>query len=223
MDITKPKVLNKDKPSVLKNKKVITSAVIATTATAAGTALVTTNRGRRVINDIVKKNGNNGSERSSMLTTWLRDAHAMEDAQIRSLKGLIKDFKNDKEIHDKLRKHLTATEKQKKDVEKCLISLGEKPAKSKELMGRFIGLGGSLDAKLFKDKKVKNLLVLHSAEHFEHISYMALTQAAKAEGKKSIATTMERISKEEKEMADWVEKHIGGVVKQELRFSFSKK
>ena len=215
LDITKPKKLIKKDNGTKMNKKIITGAVIATTATAAGTAIATSNRGRKVINDIVSKDETK-NDKPSMLTTWLRDAHAMEDAQIRMLKGVIKDFKKDKEIVDKLNKHLKLTEKQKKDVEKCLTGLGEKPGKSKELMGRFIGMGQAIDTKIFKDTKVKNMLMLHSGEHFEHISYMALAEAAKLEGKKSIATTMERIAREEREMADWVEKTLGGVVKQAL-------
>lgn len=196
------------------NKKVITGAVLATTATAAGTVMAST-RGREMVKKVMdRQDTESGSP--DMLGNWIKDAYAMEAAQIIMLKGIKKDFKGDKEISDKIERHLKQTESHKKDMEKCLEIIGEKPSKSKEIIGRVAGIGPAIDTKLFKDKKVKNMLMMHSGEHFEHASYLALSTAAEAMGKKNIATTANRIAKEELEMAGWAEKMLPGVIKQHL-------
>lgn len=203
---------SKPKKNII-NKKSVAGAALAT-ATAAGAAAVSP-KGKSAINKLVNKNSN--QETPDMLGTWLKDAYAMEEAQIKTLKGIIKDFKDDKVISDKLKQHLRLTEKQKSDVEKCLKMIGHKPAKSKELIGRIFGMGPAVDTKLFKDKKVKDFLMLHSGEHFEHASYLALAAAAEASDNNAIATVMTRIAKEEKEMAAWGEKTLPAVVRQHLK------
>jgi ferritin-like metal-binding protein YciE len=209
-----------ERKSTVDKRALAGAAILATTATAA-MALTTTPKGKEILQKL-KERQTPGSkpadivEEKPLLVSWLNNAHAMEEAQMKALKGVIADFKDDAEMSEALQKHLTQTEKQKDDVSKCLAQLDEKPSKTKEVMGAVAGMMPAIDLKMFKDKKVKGLLTLISGEHFETASYEALAVAAQAEGKKAIANTMTRIAKEEKAMADWLEKQLPKVIKEDL-------
>lgn len=208
-----------ERRSTVDKRALAGAALLATTATAA-MALTTTPKGKEILQRIkdrpVPGTKTEDEAEKPLLVSWLNNAYAMEEAQMKALKGVILDFKDDTEISEALEKHLALTEKQKDDVKKCLSQLDEKPSKIKQFVGAAAGLGSAIDLKMFRDKKVKGLLTLISGEHFELASYEALAVAAQSEGKKAIANTMNRIAKEEKAMSDFLEKQLPRIIREDL-------
>ncbi|MBW3568564.1 ferritin-like domain-containing protein [Candidatus Parcubacteria bacterium] len=142
--------------------------------------------------------------KTNLLISWLNDAYAMEQAQIKMLERFIKDFDEFPEIQSGLNQHLKDTRLQIEDVESCLESLGEKTSAVKSGFSQAMGALEGISTGLYKDEAVKNMLMLHAGEHFEHAAYSALAAGAEACDEKTISEVCERIAAQEEEMADWL-------------------
>jgi ferritin-like metal-binding protein YciE len=66
------------------------------------------------------------------------------------------------------------------------------------------------------DEKVKDMLMIHAGEHYEHASYMGISEAAKRLGENEIATIADQIAEEEKATAKWAEEQIPGLINRAL-------
>lgn len=152
------------------------------------------------------------AHQTSMLLAWLNDAYAMELAQEEMLERFIGDFKDHRDIQKQLEIHLEETKQQAEDVKTCIKLLGGKVSKTKSVIGSITGKLQGLQTGPFKDELVKNMIMLHAGEHFEHACYMALAEGAREVGQADIVEVCERIVKEEKETADWAEKQLPQVV-----------
>src|SRR4051812_24834895 len=94
-----------DKSKDKHNKKI--NAGTAVTLVAAAGVIAATPQGRKA----AKKIFGSGSQQDSQPTTtglaaWLKDAYAMEEAQLKTLKGIAADFKDHEEIYETLCLHL---------------------------------------------------------------------------------------------------------------------
>lgn len=152
------------------------------------------------------------NESKELLVAWLNDAYAMEHAQIGTLEQYSKDFDAYDEIRVKLEEHLQETKQQKEEVKAAIERLGGSVSQTKVAIGAFIGAVQGVGTGPYKDELVKNLLVLHANEHFEHISYVALADAAATLGEDEIARMCRAIARQEKSMAEWLEKPLQRIV-----------
>ena len=147
-----------------------------------------------------------------LLISWLNDAYAMEQAQIRMLERFSTDFEPYPDIRSELRQHLIETRQQLDDIRECLTTLGVAP-RAAQRPTPIQGLYPDSSHVTFKeDELVKNLLVLHACEHYEHITYLALAEGARQASQDEIADICERIAEEEMAMAEWVEEQVPVVV-----------
>jgi ferritin-like metal-binding protein YciE len=140
-----------------------------------------------------------------ILVAWLNNAHAMEDAQIKMLEQFIKDFKDQASIKEKLEAHLQETRQQREDVAQCIEGLGGKVSVTKSALGNVVGLLQGVSSGPFKDELVRNMIMIHAGEHFEHATYLAIVAAAEECGCDEVAQICARIATEEKAVADWSE------------------
>lgn len=146
-----------------------------------------------------------------MLVAWLNDAYAMEKAQIKMLEQFIKDFESQTPIKEKLKAHLEETRQQCEDVGICIEKLGGKVSATKSALGNFAGLLQGASSGPFKDELVKNMIMIHAGEHFEHATYLAIAAAAEECGQDEVAQLCTKIVAEEKAVADWSEQILPAV------------
>lgn len=142
------------------------------------------------------------------LITWLNDAYGMEQAQIETLERIINDYEDHPQIQDRLNKHIKETRQQAEDVAGCIEQLGGSVSKTKSVLGSMMGAAGQMGPRSYDDDVVRNMILLHASEHFEHASYLSLISAARELGETEIAETCERIMREEEDMASWSEEQI---------------
>ena len=143
-----------------------------------------------------------------LLISWLKDAYAMEQAQIEILTRYIKDFSDYSRIKTGLEIHLAETKQQADDVQTCLKSLGSDVSGGKNLLGKLTGIAQGVATNIHKDDIVKDLLVLYGGENFEYACYTSLVAAANELGEDEIKTICQRIASQEKNAADMVFERI---------------
>jgi ferritin-like metal-binding protein YciE len=138
------------------------------------------------------------------LTSWLRDAHAMEGQAIELLEAQIKRLESYPEALPRLREHLHETRQQQSEVEQCLHRLGTDTSTLKDSAMKFsANVQGMLHA-MAGDEVLKHGLGSYAFENFEAGCYESLMVAAETVGEPDIARTCQRIMEQELDMAAWV-------------------
>jgi len=138
------------------------------------------------------------------LTSWLRDAYAMESQAIKLLETQIERLESYPEALPRLRRHLDETREQQSQVEQCLHRLGTDPSTLKDTAMK---LGANMQGMLHAmagDEVLKHALGSNAFEHFEAGCYESLMIAAETAGEPEIARTCQRIMEQELDMAAWV-------------------
>ena len=156
-------------------------------------------------------------DRREMLVAWLNDAHSMEKALIPVLKNHANDAKDYPEVHKRDTEHMEETKRHVELVEECLSRLGEKPSGAKSMMGEIMGRFQAMSTEPFVDEMMKNFLADYATEQFEIASYKSLAAAARHLGEEEIATTCERILKDEERMAEWLDQNMASAVETTFR------
>lgn len=147
-------------------------------------------------------------DRKEVLTSWLNDAYAMEKALVPVLENHAKDAEHQPDVRERDLQHAEETKRHATMVEQCLERLGEKPSRTKSVLGKMMGEMQAVSTGMFKDEVVKNFIADYAAEHFEIASYRSLVAAARELGEEEIARTCEEILKDEERMAGWLEENM---------------
>ena len=150
------------------------------------------------------------------LIGWLNDAYAMEQAQIPVLENHAKDARAYPHIQQRDEQHLEETRRHAEMVRGCLERLGEKPSRTKSMLGTVFGNVQSVMTGAAEDEIVKNCLMDFAAENLEIASYSALITAARELGETEIASTCERILDDERQMAHFIEDNLPNAVRDTL-------
>lgn len=153
---------------------------------------------------------------NEMITTWLKDAHAMETAIIPVLEKQVEATADFPEVQRGIQQHLEATKRHKESVESCLEELGESASALKAGMA---GAGGKIQglmADMPADGLVKGMLQDYSTEHMEIASYKALIVAAGDAGLTRVAEACTAILQDEEQMASWIDQQLPHVVRATL-------
>jgi len=74
------------------------------------------------------------------LADWLRDAHAMEMQAEAMLKGQAARLENYPQLKARIEQHITETQRQARDVEQCLKSMGEDTSALKDTGGKAMAM-----------------------------------------------------------------------------------
>jgi len=150
------------------------------------------------------------------LTTWLKDAYAMEQGIVEVLERQIGQFEDMPEAQEKIRQHIELTKTHADRMQDCVERLGDDVSHVKAGMANFLGAVQGMSTVMANDKMVKNALADYAVEYFEIASYMANAAAARELGYDDIANVCETIITEEQEMADWLEMQLPMVVRRHL-------
>jgi ferritin-like metal-binding protein YciE len=146
------------------------------------------------------------------LIDWLRDAYAMEKAMEVALEKQIKNEKASPALREQATVHLAETQGHADAVEACLKKIGADTSTLKTTLAQGMEIMKGLGTTFAKDERVKDVLAAYASEHFEIACYTALSAAAKHLRIKAIVDTCTAILKEEKRMANWLQKNLPAVV-----------
>lgn len=138
-----------------------------------------------------------------LLLTWLNSAYALEKSQIKSYHRYIDDFKEHEDIKIKLYEHIEDSERHADLVKEHIERLGGRLSAIKTTIGSALGSMQGISTSVFDDGLIKDILMIHAGEHFEHGTYIAIKTLAENLGEIDLATTANEIASEEKDMADW--------------------
>jgi ferritin-like metal-binding protein YciE len=150
------------------------------------------------------------------LTTWLRDAHAMENQAIEILEKQASRLEHYPELRARVRTHLDETLRQAERVEQCLHELGTDMSALKTAAGKLIGTAQQLSGLFASDEVLKSGIADYAFEHYEIASYKMLIAAAGEAGEPEVRRRLEENLREEEAMADWLGQHLPEVTRQFL-------
>ncbi|MFA5927143.1 MAG: DUF892 family protein [Patescibacteria group bacterium] len=155
-------------------------------------------------------------EEMKPLMTWLNDAYAMEQSIINTLEGHAKDANDYPEAKQMIEDHIEQTKGQALRIKNEIERLGGEVSKVKSVLADMMGTVQGLMPDLAKDKVIKNAIVEHATEHFEHASYMTLAEAADYYDEPETARVCEEIMEEEVRMGEKLEKALPKLVREYL-------
>ena len=151
------------------------------------------------------------------LLDWLKNAYAMENAQVTVLEKHAKDAEDYTEVHDKIAEHAEQTKQHAETVRRCVQELGDDVSKVKSTMGQagatFQNLGGSMS----EDKLVKDTIADFAAENLEIASYNSIITAANELGEQRVVQACQKILEQEKAMANWLAQEVPVATREYLR------
>ena len=150
------------------------------------------------------------------LTTWLKDAYAMEQGIVEVLERQLGQMDDMPAAQEKVRQHLELTKNQAERVKDCVELLGDDVSHVKSGIANVLGAMQGMATSLASDKMLKNALSDYAIEYFEIACYTANAVAARELGHEDIAQICETIIAEEQEMADWLEEQLPTVTRQVL-------
>ncbi len=142
------------------------------------------------------------------LISWLNDAYAMEETNIKILEGHIDDMKGYPEIRARLQQHLSETRQHAARLKACIESIGAKISRSKMGLGKILGTLQGRSTSMFHDEVVKDVLSESATEHFEVASYKSLIAAAEKLGETRIIDACKQNLLEDEAMAQWVDNQV---------------
>lgn len=154
--------------------------------------------------------------RQQLFVTWLNDAHALENVVATALKDQVALAEDQPEVKRAIEGHLEATHRHMEIVEGCLEELGEGTSGMKDTMAKMGGKMQSMMQAGSGDTLITAALNDYSAEHMEIASYESLIVAANELGHTTIASKLQGILEDEKQMARWLEEQIPVLTRQEL-------
>jgi ferritin-like metal-binding protein YciE len=150
------------------------------------------------------------------LTTWLKDAYAMEQGIVEILERQIDQAEDMPEAQSKMREHLALTRTHADRVRSCVEQLGDDVSHVKAGVANVLGAVQGMSTIMANDRMLKNAMANFAIEHFEISAYLANAEAARALGYEDIAQVCEAIMQQEQEMADWLETQLPVVTRHTL-------
>lgn len=148
------------------------------------------------------------TDKTEVLTDWLRDAYAMESQAVEMLERQVGRIENYPELLAKAKEHVEVSKRQADRLKDCLSQLGAQPSSIKTGIQMLIGNAQSLSGVVAADEIVKASIFNYAFEHFEIANYRALIAGAEAAGKPEIARILKQSLDEELEMAAWLEQRL---------------
>ena len=142
---------------------------------------------------------------------WLRDAHAMEKQAESMLESMAGRIDNYPDLRARIEQHVNETKRQITVLEEIL----DRNEISRSVI-KVAALGQSIGGMFPSDEIVKGSISGYVFEQFEIACYTSLLAAAEKAGDTASIPAIEAILAEEREMADWLIKHIPQTTEQFL-------
>lgn len=146
---------------------------------------------------------------------WLRDAHAMEKQAESMLESMAGRIDNYPDLRARIEQHVNETKRQITVLEEILDRNEISRSVIKDSMSKMAALGQSIGGMFPSDEIVKGS-ISGTFEQFEIACYTSLLAAAEKAGDTASIPAIEAILAEEREMADWLIKHIPQTTEQFL-------
>lgn len=147
---------------------------------------------------------------------WLRDAHAMEKQAESKLESMAGRIDNYPDLRSRIEQHISETKHQITILEEILDRNNISRSVIKDSMSKMAALGQSIGGIFPSDEIVKGSISGYVFEQFEIACYTSLLAAAQKAGDTASIPAIESILNEEKQMADWLIKHIPQTTEQFL-------
>lgn len=147
---------------------------------------------------------------------WLRDAHAMEKQAESMLESMAGRIDNYPDLRSRIEQHISETKHQITILEEILDRNNISRSVIKDSMSKMAALGQSIGGIFPSDEIVKGSISGYVFEQFEIACYTSLLAAAQKAGDTTSIPAIESILNEEKQMADWLIKHIPQTTEQFL-------
>lgn len=147
---------------------------------------------------------------------WLRDAHAMEKQAESMLESMASRIDNYPDVRARIEQHISETKHQITILEGILDQNNISRSVIKDSMSKMAALGQSIGGMFPSDEIVKGAISGYVFEQFEIACYTSLLAAAQKAGDTAAIPAIESILNEEKQMADWLLKHIPQTTEQFL-------
>lgn len=147
-----------------------------------------------------------------VLVSWLNDAYAMESALVPILENHARDAKEHPALQARIEEHVGETRRQAEMVKGCIERLGSSPSTAKKALGSLFGMVQAPATGMAADELVKNAIMDFASENFEIASYEALLTAARQCDEPEVAAVCEQILVEERQMAQWLQENLPGLV-----------
>ena len=147
---------------------------------------------------------------------WLRDAHAIEKQAESMLESMAGRIDNYPDLRSRIEQHISETKHQITILEEILDRNNISRSVIKDSMSKMAALGQSIGGIFPSDEIVKGSISGYVFEQFEIACYTSLLAAAQKAGDTASIPAIESILNEEKQMADWLIKHIPQTTEQFL-------
>ena len=145
----------------------------------------------------------------------LRNQHAVEKQAIELLERQVGRLENYPEMSARMRQHIAESNEQVRRIEDLLSSLGTSHSTVKDTVTSLMGNLAALGHSTASDEVLKNTLANFAFENYEIASYLSLLTLAEATGHDRAKLALNESLREEQQMAQWIQEHIGPTV---LRF-----
>lgn len=156
------------------------------------------------------------SEIDDRLMQWLRDAHAAEEQAETMLSGMARRIEHYPELKSRIEQHIDETRSQAQRVRQCIERRGGDTSTAKDAGGKLMGVGQAISGLFAGDEVLKGSIASYAFEAMEIASYRILADTAREAGDDETAEVCEGILREEKDMAEWLEKNLPTVTHQFL-------
>ena len=145
----------------------------------------------------------------SVFVTGLRNQHAVEMQAIELLERQIGRLENYPEMSARMRQHIAESQEQARRIEELLSALGTSHSALKDTVTSFMGNVAALGHTVASDEVLKNTLANFAFEHYEIAGYLSLLTLAEATGHDRAKLALNESLREEEQMAQWIQDHIG--------------
>lgn len=142
------------------------------------------------------------------VVSWLRDAHAMEEAAVSNLEKNIDRFREYPEMERVFREDLEDSRRNSAEIEASLERLGTSTSALKDAGMKFTGALQPFMGGMSGDDVVKHMLAAQAYKHFEVASFRSLATAAETLGDAQIKALCERSSQQKKAVAARIEENL---------------
>jgi ferritin-like metal-binding protein YciE len=158
---------------------------------------------------------------NEVLVAGLRNAHAMENQALASIRPQLSRLENYPEVSEILDRHLHETEGQIQRIKDILQTLDESTSALKDTVMSFTGTMAAVTHSMAPDEILKNSMANFAFEHFEIAAYASLITKARLCGASAAIPLLEQNLMEEQRMADLIEQMLPSVTKRYITLKAS--
>ena len=153
-------------------------------------------------------------ETESVFVVGLRNAHAMENQALSTLRPQLARIENYPAVAQRIEQHIVETEGQIARLEGLLKQRGDSNSTFKDTALSILGGLGALGHATASDEILKNSLANFAFENYEIAAYKSLIALAEALDYASAVNVLQQNLAEEEAMAAWLDEHLADVTLQ---------